>query len=118
MTKEVSSRVGAARQQAFGLYFGRRMSSRIGTGVPIHSAFLLWSSYELSVSGCTSTSSPSWFSISHGTMFWNSGVSKIATNCEIGCGPRGSSLRPPISTANLAPIVSRSAAAFTLVSGP
>ena len=49
-------------------------------------------------------------------MFWNSGASKMATNCEIGCGPRGSSLRPPTLTANFAAIVSRSRSATDLVS--
>ncbi|MND08618.1 hypothetical protein D3C83_313700 [compost metagenome] len=58
---------------------------------------------------------PSRFSISHGTMFWNSGASKITLNCEMGCGPRGSSLKAPGSTANLRMIVSRSRSAVGLV---
>ena len=53
---------------------------------------------------------------SHGTMFWNSGVSKITLNCEIGWGPRGSSLKAPPSTLNLPTSVSRSLAASGLVS--
>jgi hypothetical protein len=52
-------------------------------------------------------SSPSRFSISQGTIFWNSSVSKMMLNCEIGCGPIGSSQNAPGLTANRLMIASR-----------